>query len=301
MSFRTVIDNEVRFSFAHNSPCPCGSNIAASACCLTPTGFRKVPAFTSPPLPKTGNSNPSCYASSLGDCSSKRTREHYISKSLLLYLNRHNALTVKGFPWIEGEQKTLSPNALTSNVLCGRHNAALSPLDEIAVRLFKAFDEGGVVGSGQQLLYLFSGHDVERWLLKILCGITYSNNLPLGDNIDLSIPQKWLDILFNNVEFSDDQGLYVCKSRGHLFEGPQGLQLQAITRQGRLSGLGLWLNGYELILSMSGFPSRIFDERSVVYRPLELYATGREFEKSIVFHWEGIADLGTISLEINEN
>ena len=183
-------------------------------------------------------------------------------------------------------------------MLCARHNAALSPLDAIAVRLFQAFDEGGAAGSGQQLLYLFSGHDIERWLLKILCGIAYSKNLTLETEADISIPKHWLDVLFGYTEFPDHQGLHVCISRGHRFEGPHGIAMRAITGRGRLTGIGIWVCGYELILSMSGIPSRIFDGRRVVYRPLEFYITGREFEKSIMFSWDGEADLGTVSLKI---
>ena len=51
---------------------------------------------------------------------------------------------------------------------------------------------------------------------------------------------------------------------------------------------------------MSGFSSRIFDGRQVAYRPVEFYATGREFEKSIMFSWDGVADLGTVSRQIGE-
>ncbi|MFQ5853650.1 MAG: SEC-C metal-binding domain-containing protein [Candidatus Binatia bacterium] len=186
-SFRNVVGGEVRFSIPPNSPCPCGSGEAASRCCLTAAGFRKVPASTVPPAPRTHDSLESCYVSPLADCSSKRSREHYISESLLHYLNRNNDLTVSGLPWVEGEHQVLPPSAVSSRVLCERHNSALSPLDVIAVRLFQAFDEEGAAGSGQQLLYLFSGHDLERWLLKILCGITCSKNLPLDVEADLSI------------------------------------------------------------------------------------------------------------------
>lgn len=55
---------------------------------------------------------------------------------------------------------------------------------------------------------------------------------------------------------------------------------------------------YELVLSMSGFPSRSFDGRDFAYRPLEFYATGRDFEKSVLFSWDGAADLGTVTIEI---
>jgi hypothetical protein len=297
-SIRRVVDSEVRFSIACDSPCPCGSGASTSRCCLTPKGLRKVPASTAPPPPKTGKSNGSCYAGPLGDCNSKRSREHYISESLLHHLNRNNSLTISGFPWIEGEQQVLPPSALAARVLCERHNTALSPLDAIALRLFEAFDEEGAECSGQQLLYLFSGNDLERWLLKILCGMSCSRNLPLDRDADLSIPQYWFDILFGNAEFPSEQGLYVCKSRGHCFEGPRGLQLRAITGRGRLTGMGFLVCGYELILSMSGFSSRSFDGREVAYRPLEFYTTGRDFEKSVILSWEGTADLGTVSLEI---
>src|SRR3990172_12442418 len=99
-SFRSVIDGEVRFSLSPRSPCPCGSRESASNCCLTATGFRKIPASTSPPPPKTGESLASCYANCLADCDSQRSREHYISESLLHYLNRENDLRVGGLPWV---------------------------------------------------------------------------------------------------------------------------------------------------------------------------------------------------------
>ena len=299
-SFRRVVDGEVRFSISPSSPCPCGSGESASRCCLTPRGFRKISASTIPLPPKTCGSLETCYASSLADCSLKRSREHYISESLLHYLNRNSNLRVSGFPWIERAEQALPPSALASRILCERHNSALSTLDTIAVRLFQAFDERGAVGSRRQLLYLFSGHDVERWLLKILCGITCSKNLKLDIETDISIPSYWLEILFGKLEFPDEQGLYVCKSRGHNFKGPHGLELRAITGGDRLTGMGLWVCGYELILSMSGFKSRFFDGRKFAYRPLEFYTTGRDFEKSVVLSWEGAADLGTVSLEIGE-
>lgn len=298
-SFRSVSGSEVRFSISPHSPCPCGGGNPASNCCLTENGFRKNPASTAPSAPKTEKSLESCYARSLADCGGERSREHYISQSLLNYLNLKNELRVRGLPWLKAEAQGIPPSAFAARILCKRHNSALSGLDAIAVRLFKAFDEEGAAGSGQQLIYLFSGHDLERWLLKILCGITCSKSLSLEVDADTSIPEYWLRILFGEAEFPDQQGLYVCKSRGYIFEGPRGLQLRAITGSGRLTGMGLWICGYELILSMSGFRSRVFDGREVAYRPLEFFATGDQFEKSILLSWSGAADLGTISVNIS--
>lgn len=241
-----------------------------------------------------------CYASQLKDCGRKRSREHYISESLLHHLNQNSDLRVEGLPWTQGKSKRISPNALTAKILCERHNAALSPLDGMAVHFFKAFDEEGAQGSGRQLLHLFNGHDIERWLLKVLCGITYSKNLLFDSDTDTTIPEYWLEILFGREQLPKHQGLYICKSSGHRFEGPQGLKFRAITGRGRLTGIGAVVCGYEMILSMSGFPTRLFDGREMVYRPFELYTVGQKYEKSIVFNWEGSADLGTISLRIGE-
>jgi hypothetical protein len=299
-SFRKVINDEVRFSISPSAPCPCGSQISTSQCCLTATGFRKAPALTVPPPPKTGEAIESCYAKCLADCDKKRSREHFVSRSLLNYLSQNNGLRVGGFRWIKGEDQVLSPNALASKMLCKRHNSALSQLDAIAIRLFKAFDEDGVSGSGQQLIHLFSGHDIERWLLKILCGLAFSKNIQLEGDVDPSIPDFWLRVLFGEAAFPDGQGLYVCRSSGHCFRGPQGLELRAIVGNGRLSGMGLWACGYELVLSMSELSSRVFDGHQMAYRPLEFYATGRNFEKSTLLSWDGAADLGTISVNIGE-
>jgi hypothetical protein len=237
----------------------------------------------------------------LGDCSPTLSREHFVSASLLNELNRHDGLRVSGFRWLEAGQETmLPPNALASRILCDRHNSALSCVDEIAVNVFGAFNEKGAARSGRQLLYLFSGNDLERWILKILCGLVCSRSLSTGNDADISIPEAWLRILFGGADFPEGQGLYVCTLPGHRFEGPFGLELRAIAGSTGLSGLGVRVSGYELILSMSGFPVRVFDGRPVAYRPLELHVTGPLFEKSIIFSWEGAADLGTLSLEICE-
>ena len=203
-SFRNVVDGEVQFSVAPSAPCPCGSGGPASRCCLTTAGFRKEPASTTCPLPRTGRSLQSCYASVLADCSSKRSREHYISESLLRLLNQNNALRVSGLAWLEDNEKILPPGALASTILCDRHNAVLSPLDAIAVRLFQAFDEDGAGASGKRILCLFSGHDLERWLLKIMCGVAYSKGFKLETEADLSLPKYWLEILFGDADFPDE-------------------------------------------------------------------------------------------------
>lgn len=234
----------------------------------------------------------------MGDCGSTISREHYISASLLEFITSEGALAVRGLPWATDKSKKVSPNALASKVLCERHNSALAPLDAMALRVFKTFDERGAPGSGEKLLHLFCGYDLERWLLKAMCGLACSNSFVFDRPADSSIPEYWQRILFSGMPFRDGQGLYVCKSKGHKFSGPLGVEIQAISGRGRLSGIGFKICGYELVLSMSGFPSRRFDGRDSAYRPMEFYATTDGFEKSVIFSWDGPADLGTISVSV---
>jgi len=198
------------------------------------------------------------------------------------------------------KQKMLPPDALASRILCGRHNSVLSELDGLAVRLFRAFDEQDARDSGQQLLFLFSGHDLERWLLKVLCGLVNSGNLAVNKPDDLKIPTEWVEILFGVREFHDHQGVYVCRDVGHIFSGPHGLKMKAFAPEGKLDGLGLLICGYEFILSMSGLPNRRFDGRNFAYRPFEFYAKARGFEKSVVFSWMGESDGGTITSVLDQ-
>jgi hypothetical protein len=135
-------------------------------------------------------------------------------------------------------------------------------------------------------------------LLKILCGLMRSKSLSFAEEIDASIPPEWLRVLFGQRDFLDGCGLYVRAAAGHRFEGPYGLKFQPITNRSRITGLGIWIYGYEFVLSMSGFPDRQFDGSRVAYRPLELYAAGPAFEKSVIFCWSSQADLGTITLHI---
>lgn len=299
--YRTVRGTTVHFSISPQSECPCGSCLPASTCCLTPKGFTKAPAATSPPNPRTAAQHSKCYANLLNDCSVKISREHFVSQNVLEVLDRQGGLRVDGLPWQKAAGPTsISPNAFTSKVLCERHNRALSPLDSIASRLFQSLDEHCAAGSGQQLLYLFSGHDIERWLLKVLCGLAASRSIPPHVTASTTVPKPWLDTLFGVTDFSAGQGLYVCCVPGEVFAGPRGLVLAPLASQEELVGIGASVCGYDLILVMEPIADRTLNGRKFAYRPMELHTTGRSFEKSVMFSWRGPADLGTISLAIRE-
>ena len=284
-----------------DDPCPCESGLPAMECCLTPNGFKCKPVLTDPPCPKTGLSRKGCYAASLCDCGSCLSREHFVSHSILRKIEDGNQCGVKisGFPWMDDEcGRIFPPQALVSRVLCDRHNSALSGLDAVAERLFSALDEKNAAGSEQNLLYLFNGHDIERWLLKVLCGFASSGNLTFTRPITSDIPAGWIEVLFGIKNFEPGQGLYVCRTRGTKFEGPRGVAVSPVGRRSSLVGVILLVCGYELILVMSPPAERQLLNRQVVYRPMEFHVTGPAYEKSVVLCWEQLADLGTIHFEI---
>ena len=86
---------------------------------------------------RTGYSHARCYARAARDCSSKLSREHWISHGVLRSFSVDGRLYISGAPWLDGAQVRLPTNALGANVLCTRHNNALSQLDMMAANLFR--------------------------------------------------------------------------------------------------------------------------------------------------------------------
>ena len=183
--------------------CPCGSGMLLKDCCLT----RRHD--TAPPGPITGYANPRCYARALRDCNTKISGEHFISNSILGLYDGAGELTVEGFPWLNtGGQRRIQRAALTANMLCTRHNSALSSLDSTASRFF-GFLIGKYKGTCENIL-LITGKEIERWMLKTLCGIVASGNV-VHDSKRIrrwEPPLQWLDILFDVKQIPDGCGLH---------------------------------------------------------------------------------------------
>lgn len=151
--------------------CPCGSRRKARSCHALKNGewsaepWRSQLAGGEP----TGYSHPRCYARALEDCSTKISREHYVSAGLLKEIGEEPLM--QGLPFLEGESKRLSVASLASKMLCERHNHALSPLDAEALRTFTALRRFEAnYRDGQDIpafdAVLIGGPLLEAWLLK---------------------------------------------------------------------------------------------------------------------------------------
>jgi hypothetical protein len=183
-------------------------------CCLRAGGELKPAAtLTRAPSPKTGIRNSGCYAYALADCSANISREHYVSHALLRQLSIEGRVTIDGFPWQNtGAVNSVPPATLTGKILCGRHSLALSPLDAGASTLFRRIDEFHHDFSARNYenrFFLCNAHDIERWMLKTLCGAVVSGNAKIrAGESNWRPPLEWLQILFGEKPFPPRCGLY---------------------------------------------------------------------------------------------
>jgi hypothetical protein len=160
-------------------PCPCGSKKLVRECCLDADGNLrvKVPSLT-PIAPPTGYAHPKCYLSYTLDCSDKISGEHYVSRSILEAMGED--VEVFGLPWQQrGAASKYGINSLVSNILCVRHNSAMSPLDALACQAFKTVkalsdDLSRQSDTSAVTWHLASGEALELWCLKTLCGLYFS-------------------------------------------------------------------------------------------------------------------------------
>jgi hypothetical protein len=85
------------------------------------------------------------------------------------------------------------------------------PLDKID----KSFGE--VADPNHRTVFGFNGHDIERWMLKPLCGFVYSKNSESqSGRIENREPSyQWLEFLFGHNELSAGLGLHIYERIYH--------------------------------------------------------------------------------------
>jgi len=161
--------------------CPCGSGEPYAACCRQPTGeVYKRFAWPIPVGDVTSFRHEGCYLGATANCSRQISREHFVSQSVLRLINEKH-VKITGAPWLSaGKSQALSIDNLAANVLCTRHNSALSPLDDVAGGFFQAvrwiFDDQlkRKSLSRRNAWFLFSGEMLELWMLKVALGLFHA-------------------------------------------------------------------------------------------------------------------------------
>ncbi len=220
--------------------CPCGSRRRARSCHSAKDG-----TWLSPPLgplltgPRTGYSHVRCYAAVSNDCSPRVSSEHWLSDNILRAADGGKPVLMSGMPWQAGDTHRLSAKAMGANVLCDRHNGALSRLDSVTGQLFRTLrdfqaDLREVEDPHGHEFALFHGDVIERWMLKLFWGATAARTLgKVGQRIEglrADIDLAWLaDVLFRGEPLPDKWGLYMAGRIGIPFSGEAEVAIQPTT------------------------------------------------------------------------
>ena len=185
--------------------CPCGSGKRIVDCCISE---RKR---TTPKPPPTGHSHPKCYARELGDCSSKISKEHFVSRAVTRLIETpEGKMTLSGPKWLpQGEERRISIGSLGASILCRRHNEALNGLDDVAQKFFEYLMPESSVSDA---FLMINGGELERWMLKVLCGFLASG-MSIHSSDSWRPPLAWLRILFDIDNIPNGSGMYVLRGK----------------------------------------------------------------------------------------
>ncbi len=215
--------------------CPCGSAEKSYKCCWRGVGrWEKTPVgivnFSAPPF-----ENDRCYLSPLGCCGAKITKEHFISRNILERITT-GSLRFDGSGHFFGgkEQVDISIDDFCAKVLCDNHNLSLSVLDAAAGLAFSTIEalarDVANLGRGQKSFHVSSGIDIERWMIKVYCGLVAAKKIrsASGKTVPRNALEPYLlDSLIGTTSLSTPLGLYM-----HTFVGqelrPGGLSFGTI-------------------------------------------------------------------------
>ena len=247
------------FKIPPGDPCPCKSGLAFARCCDLNDGFERSLKRSTPVPPETGFRHPRCYAAGLGGCAPKISAEHAISEGALEVWGDGRTIELKGMKWMKGDDLHKVPiSTLAWDILCEDHNRSLSALDAlgkkwVAHRRRVTEDMEAVAAHRPPTLFLVSGHDLERWLLKMLCGLVLSRTIDvpgIDDTDGWRPPMEWLEMMYGLRPVPVGFGLNFVGQPGE--ELRDSMALAVISNAvAQVYGLAATFYGLRFVLAMS--------------------------------------------------
>lgn len=164
----------------------------------------------------------SCWATAIGECGGKISREHMVSKSLFV----SPEVTVQGLHWCKDEPKTVGIESLTAKILCQEHNSQLSSLDSAAGTAFDVLRRQTKLANDRAKLspnslvkierFTINARLLERWLLKTLLNLTHEGQLLIGTGgTEPGVPPADLvQVCYGLQPFPGNAGMYVAANEG---------------------------------------------------------------------------------------
>lgn len=176
--------------------------------------------------------------------------------------NDPRGVFVSGIPWTEGG-RWVAPAKLGSPVLCTTHNSSLSGLDSFMHKLFKElrrYFQLHQTGQKGSFSSSFSGPNLERWLLKALCGMVASKHAfdPHGNRMEPAVPITWIQHLFSPDDLPSPLGLYVNGDAGTKWDvRPTSFGLAPLGPEQKISGLAFSAFAFKCSVAVEPFSSAI--------------------------------------------
>lgn len=267
-----------------DSLCTCGSELPLKECC-----FKTID--TTPKGPKTNYAHPKCYAMELCDCSPTISKEHYFSKSVMDLWGKEAKV---GAPFIKGDGKFLKLSSLSAKILCERHNHALSSLDELAKKFFKF-----VLFKTEYEYLVIRGADLERWLLKVMCGFIatgYAQTIT-GKFITAKLPPlAQLNVLFGRSDLPNSLGLVIPTKDGNGLPNELGVIIHA-DDMNTVSFVEVRLNYIRLFLFLHDIQEMKKNIKNISHRPECFGLTVNNVYREVHFGW-GKGDYVTVNITI---
>jgi hypothetical protein len=194
-----------------------------------------------------------------------------------------------------------------SNVLCDRHNPALSPLDCIGQRFFRSLRAlnsalRDKTKNPKDRAYLFNGHDIERYILKALCGDGFANKLDTlrGRKRGWRPSDQWVRILYGLEPFQDGWGLYLTADIGGTIDLDENvLGIRPIANDAdELCGATFKVLGleFELLMTIPN-PAQERYAGNCRYRPAEVIFSDGRATQAILFGWDIKGQGGSLHIQ----
>jgi hypothetical protein len=197
-----------------------------------------------------------CWAACLGGCSDTISREHLVSRNLFV----DEELTVEGFPWCKGQSVKVGLGALTSKILCKKHNSDLSDVDAIGGKTFAAFRETRRLANIREKKQKYrwtivrttiDGLGFERWCLKTLINLSYDRDKPIGrDSLHPGKPSdRLVRIAYGLEPFVGKGGLYFITRVGMNIQSEDRVGFRPLSKQlGNIEGGFFSIRGLSFLL-----------------------------------------------------
>jgi hypothetical protein len=114
------------------------------------------------------------------------TREHFLSRNILERITTDTLRFENAGHFFGGRDTVdIGIDSFSAKVLCDKHNSALSNLDAAAGAAFSSIealgkdviDSASLENSRRSCFHLSSGVDIERWLIKVYCGLVAAQRI----------------------------------------------------------------------------------------------------------------------------